>query len=423
MAKKNKCCGLPWLSSKCECTLNDILLKLLPEGHPAGNYEIVSDGDGNYNIVSSSSSNPPVPTFVDNENGTATFNNGVTPPVTFDSKISTFTDNEDGTYTLKDDFGNTITIDTNDVLTSYTATVTDHKIGEYTDEDGNPTDVFESLTKLSQSANGDITYKAEDGLDSTVKILSTDANQLLKSGTDYGNLLRIVDINSTDPDNTIVVGLDGKLKVLPVIAFPDDQVLAGIQTDTTTTTFVPLPPNPEGQVDYNLEVDVKTQCEIDFDVNGIKLADSFYENIGTAHLINLGTAEVFDPSGELLEANVVKDGCSLKVFVNKPSLIFYKDHGVADLNLVTDVTVAGKAPDIISIVLTNATADIDLSNWYANILTSGKKVNQKIIIALNIGTPLYALTFDHGNTGLVKSIYDEEILTVRSVEANILYED
>lgn len=423
MAKKNKCCGLPWKDSKCECTLNDILLKLLPEGHPAGNYEIVSDGNGGYNIVSSSSSNPPVPTFVDNGDGTATFDNGVTSPVTFDSKISTSTDNGDGTYTLKDDFGNTITIDTNDILTSYTAIVTGHKIGEYTDEDGNATDVFESLTELSQSANGDITYTAEDKIDSTVKILSTDTGQLLKSGTDKGNLLVASDLISTDADNALVEGSDGKIKVLPTITFPDDQVFTGIKTNTTTTTFTPLPPNSEGQVDYNLEVDVKFQCEIDSDTNGIKLADSFYENIDTSHLANFASIQVFDPNEELIQANVVREGCALKVFVNKPKTVFFKDHGAVDLNTLTDVSVNGVAPDVISLIITSMTSDLNLSDWYANILTTGKKVNQKIIVMLDTGTTLYSLYFNHADYGILKSITDTEILTVESLQPNILYED
>ena len=538
MAKKNKCCGLPWVDSKCECTLNDILLKLLPAGHPSGNYEIVSDGDGNYDIISSSSSTPTPATMVDNGDLTLTFNNGVNPPVTFNAKKTAVVDNGNGTFTLTDDFGTTVTIDTNDVVTTlvnnpnktftytnelavpvtvdykiativnngdktfnytddfgntgvidtndvvtllvnnsngsftytnelaapvtidfkrttitnnnngtftyvddfgntgtisvvdvltvYTSTaLVPNKIGEYKDELGVTVDVFENLTSIAQSANGDIAYTNEAAVLVTSKILSTDANQLLKSGSDKGNLVTATDLISIDANNTIVAGADGKLFAPIVSVFPDDQVFNGIATDTTTIALTPLAPTLEGQINYNLEVNVKTQCEINSDASGIKLSDGFYENIGTVHITTLPTLTAFDPNKQVKQVNIVKNGCSLKAFVNKDEEVFVKFHGVSDINLnvLTNISIGGVAPDVISIIVTSLAANFDFSNWYINVLSSGKKVGQKFIVALDINTPLFSMTYDHANAGLVKSIFDKEILTVKALEVDTLYED
>ena len=397
MADSNCCGGV--INNNCPCTLRDILLKLpgySGNGHPSGNYEIVSDGNGNYDIVISGGSGNPLAKMVMNPDGTYTFDNGVDSPVTIS-------------------FTETLTTYVSDVING-------NKIGTYTDELGNPTDITETITIMNQQANGDIEYLSEDAVVDTAVILSTDANQLLTSGTDKGNLLTAADLISTGPNNTIIVGPDGKLLSPVVSVFPDDQVFSGIATDTTSVTFTPLPPNPDGQVNYNLEVDVKTQCEIDSDGNGIKLADSFYENLNTSHLVNIANVQAFDPNGELLQANVVKDGCSLKVFINKPDTIFYKDHGVSDLSLVTDISVGGLAPDVVSLVVTNLTSNFNLSTWYSNILTSGKKVNQKLIISNYSGT-LFDIEFNHAGLSQLKSISDGEILTVKALVPNILYED
>jgi hypothetical protein len=167
---------------------------------------------------------------------------------------------------------------------------------------------------------------------------------------------------------------------------------------------------------------VKTQCEIDSDVDGIKLADTFYENLDTSHLVKLSKVQVFDPAGDLIQANVVKDDCGLKVFVNPPEVLFKKEHSVSDLSTITDLSVGGKPADVVSIVVTNLTSDYNVSTWYAATVTAGKKKNQKIVIANYSGTP-FNIAFNHANIGPLKLIANEEILTVSSREDNILYED
>jgi hypothetical protein len=259
----------------------------------------------------------------------------------------------------------------------------------------------------------------------TITILSTDSGQLLKEGSDGGNLLTFSDIISSDLDNSMFLGSDGKIKTVPTITFPDDQIFTGLQSNTTTITFTPLPPNMEGQVDYNLQVDVKTQSEITSDIDGIKLKDTFYENIGNLHLSTLPTIVNFDPNKQIKQVNIVKVGDSLKAYVNKDEDVFYKNHGISDidLNSLTDIRVGGVAPDVISLIITSLSSNYDFSNWYANILVDGKKVGQKIIVALDINTPTLFLSFNHGNANIIRELYDTEILTVKSLEINTLYED
>jgi len=375
--------------------------------------------------LKNSSGNPDID-LVNNGNGTFTFTNGVDAPVTFDTEKTIVIDNGDGTFTLTDDFGTNVTINTNDILTTYVDDViAGNKIGTYTDEAGTPIDITETITLMEQQANGDIEYLSEDGVVDTAVILSTDINQLLKSGTDNGNLLVVTDLISTDANNTVTPGTDGKLFAPIVSVFPDDQVFSGVATDTTNVTLTPLTPTPEGQIDYNLEVNVKTQCEIDSDALGIKLADSFYENIGTGHLPTLATLTPFDSLKEVVQVNIVKDGCSLKGFVNKDTVVFSKFHGISDVDLsvLTNIAVGSETPDVVSIIVTSLAANFDFSNWYINTLSTGKKVGQKFIVALDINTPLFSMTYDHANAGLINSIFDKEILTVKSLEANTLYED
>jgi len=362
-------------------------------------------------------------TLVDNLDGTFTYTNEDGVVTTFNTKGS-LVNNNDGTYTFTDAGGVVTIINTNGLVVSNTQAL-GKTIATLTELDGTIVDIKETITSTSQLANGDIEYANENAIVSKSVILSTDVGQLIKSGTDKGNLLLVSDIISTDAGNTIVIGTDGKPKVNPVVIPVYNQVISEVDSDTVNLTITPSAPTPTGQINYTVQADVKTQCEIDSNSSGIKLSDGFYENIGTAHITTLPTLTAFDPAKEVKQVNIVKNGCSLKAFVNKDEEVLNKFHGVSDLDLnaLSDISIGGVSPDVISIIVTSLAADFDFSSWYINTLTTGKKVGQKFIVALEINTPLFSMTYDHANAGFVKAIFDKEILTVKALEADTLYED
>ena len=67
-----------------------------------------------------------------------------------------------------------------------------------------------------------------------------------------GNIIQV----STDAGNSLQLGSDGGLKVVPTAQLPDDQVLTGDNTGSVAVTLTPAT-QPNGDVNYTVKGDVK----------------------------------------------------------------------------------------------------------------------------------------------------------------------
>ena len=186
--------------------------------------------------------------------------------------------------------------------------------------------------------------------------------------------VNISNLISTDANNIIALGTDNKLYAATTVVF-DDQILSGTNTDTANITLTPTPPSGvDNQVDYTLEVNVKTQCEIDSDVNGIKLVDSFYDSIDIADVT--GDITATDITLPVREIFTVKDGCKLRAFVNEPVGLLEFTGG--DISTLTDLQNAKFVEISIDSTLPS---DIDMNTWFLNCINTFE--GQEITIHCN----------------------------------------
>jgi len=126
-----------------------------------------------------------IATYIDEDGNTADLNETITELV----------DNGDGTFTFTHEDGSASTLDAAslETLTLVTNTLVGNRIATYTDEDGNTTDVNETITELVDNGDGTFTFTHEDGSISTL---------------DAGNLETLTSVSNTVVGNRIATYID-----------------------------------------------------------------------------------------------------------------------------------------------------------------------------------------------------------------------
>ncbi|MCO5726089.1 hypothetical protein NG653_14635, partial [Robiginitalea sp. 2V75] len=124
------------------------------------NNDIIAGSDGGlYLNVASVTVAETVTNLTDNGDGSFTYVNESGVPQTVGK--ADITDNGDGTYTFTNNDGSDVTINTNGIAISNT--VAGNRIATVTDAGGSVTDIDETVTTLSDNADGSFTYTSEDG--------------------------------------------------------------------------------------------------------------------------------------------------------------------------------------------------------------------------------------------------------------------
>lgn len=122
---------------------------------------------------------------------------------------------------------------------------------------------------------------------------------------------------------------------------------------------------------------ILTACEIEGDGllgSEIKIKDSFYDSIDITDVT--GDITVTDPATPVKEAFVVKDGCSIKVFVGQDTGLLEFTGG--DITTLTDLQNA----KFVEISIDNTLpADVDVNAWYLTVTNSFE--GQEIVIFCN----------------------------------------
>lgn len=89
--------------------------------------------------------------------------------VDLSSLVSQYVDNGDGTFTFTSK-NSTLTVDTNETVTTLASVNSGNVIGTYTSEDGTTTDIEETVTTLVDNGDGTFTYTNEAGTPQTFSI-------------------------------------------------------------------------------------------------------------------------------------------------------------------------------------------------------------------------------------------------------------
>ena len=178
--------------------------------------------------------------LTDNGDGTFTHNNGVGITTTFNEGRSSIVFNGNGTYTLTTSDGSTITLN-NNVLTSIINTVVGHRIGTYTDELGNTTDINETNTSLTANAN-QLEYTREDGTIQTIDLsLFVDDTNLARIVSGVIDPMTYIGTFTRDDSSTFTVDFSfllGTANTSIVTPITSGNVIASHQDGNATTVNI-----------------------------------------------------------------------------------------------------------------------------------------------------------------------------------------
>jgi hypothetical protein len=184
-------------------------------------------------------------------NNTVVTGNGISTP--WEVNGYGVVDNSDGTFTVTlPDGVTTFLIDTNDVVTSITNTVTGNKIADYTNELGIVTPINETITSIVNNGDGTATFTNESGVattfpigavtvvnngDGTYTITLADGSTVTISDTSTSTLVDNLDGTYTYTDETGAVTTFNTNDTITTLVDNGDGTLTYTSEDGTVTTF------------------------------------------------------------------------------------------------------------------------------------------------------------------------------------------